>query len=332
MVAGGFISRASTLRDEHTLRLYDVVVKNTFIDLEEHDDDLQRGESRRSNSVPRTWKPGTLGLPLSSSELPSDASVSSSTTAASRGEDASDVGQESDLTEANDPFHFTIDSMAWQPTGPSMVPRATTGLMATRLNREAAAFLPPNMGRPVREATVPRLNAQAPAFEPSQHPTHVQQGFQSQRQEVSDAIAAATLALQGSQVVSDVKVTPGSGNAVSIDGEVVGTGAQVSFTMKEALQSAKDALLTFAASSQNTYVMGYEQTPFKDWVEHGSPMTCGFSATIGIVPAEHQDTACWDTYQKGFCPRPATCRWCHPEDWDMSNVCFTLKSISGMTW
>jgi len=331
MVAGGFISSASTLRDEQTLRLYDVVVKNTFIDLEEHDDDLQRGESRRSNSVPRTWKPGTLRLPLSSSELPSDASVSSSTTAASRGDGASDAGGESDLAEVNDPFQFhcTIDSMAWQPMGPSLVPRTTTGLMATRLNREAAAFWPPNMGRPEREATVPRLNAQAPAFEPLQHPTLVQQGFQSQRQEVLEAIAAATLALRGSQVVSDVKVTSGSGNTVSIDGEVVGAGEQVSFTMNEALQSAKDALLTFAASSQNTYVIGYEQTPFKDWSEHGSS---GFNATIGIVPAEHQDTACWDTYQKGFCPRRATCRWCHPEDWDMSNLCFRLTSISGRIW
>lgn len=317
-----FISSASTARHEQTLRWHDVVIKNTFFDVEEHDDDLQRGESRRSNSLPRTWKPGN-------SELSSDASVYSSTTAASRGEGASDVGEDSDLAEIDSTTaspHSAADAAAWQRLSPASAPRPRAGTfsMSARLNPQAAAFMPPSIGTSVRQAAAPRLNAQAAAFQPLQAPSIVEQG-PFLPQQVSDAVAAATMALQGSHNVSGVQVLYGNENTVSVEGETMGA-----FGMNEVLQLAKDALLTFAATSQNTYVLGYEKTPFQDWTSEGSPRQCGFQAVIGIVPAEQEATACWDTYQKGFCPRRAQCRWCHPEDRDLVTVCCTLRSPAGM--
>lgn len=141
------------------------------------------------------------------------------------------------------------------------------------------------------------------------------------RQEALDAIAAATVALQGNPNVSAVKVVSGV-NMVTVVAEVTGTGAQGSFGARETLTLAKDAFLAFTAGSPNTFILGYSTpSPFKDLCNSG------FSCSIAVVPAEHQATACWDTYQKGFCPRLATCRWCHPSDGDLTTVRVILKRM-----
>lgn len=75
----------------------------------------------------------------------------------------------------------------------------------------------------------------------------------------------------------------------------------------EVLKSAKDTLLSAAEKSQHTYILGYEAEPFED-----IPETSGFTATIGSVPVHMQDSACWETFQKGACSSPGICLWCHP--------------------
>lgn len=70
---------------------------------------------------------------------------------------------------------------------------------------------------------------------------------------------------------------------------------------------AQAALLEATNRSQHVYVLGYETKPFED-----NPHGTGFSATLAVASAEWEATACWDTFQKGFCPRGSACRWHHP--------------------
>jgi hypothetical protein len=79
----------------------------------------------------------------------------------------------------------------------------------------------------------------------------------------------------------------------------------------------KSTLLESAASSQSTYIVGYLATPFC------AVGDSSFRCTIAKVP--NGANACWDFYQKGFCPRPSSCRWCHPEGSDLMTVWVNLK-------
>lgn len=73
----------------------------------------------------------------------------------------------------------------------------------------------------------------------------------------------------------------------------------------------KSTLLEAAGQSQSTYILGYATDPFDDMGDEG------FSARVGCIPCEQEDSICWDTYQKGFCPRLSSCRWCHPKSSDL---------------
>jgi len=79
----------------------------------------------------------------------------------------------------------------------------------------------------------------------------------------------------------------------------------------------KSSLLDAAAQSENVYLVGYLANPFCAVGE------ASFRATIAKVPDE--DNACWDFYQKGFCPRPSSCRWYHPEGVDLMTILVNLK-------
>jgi hypothetical protein len=74
---------------------------------------------------------------------------------------------------------------------------------------------------------------------------------------------------------------------------------------RDAREVAKAALLETAARSDSVYVMGYLAQPFRDYGE------TGFKCWVGNLEHAKSDCACWDTFQKGFCPRRATCRWYH---------------------
>lgn len=80
---------------------------------------------------------------------------------------------------------------------------------------------------------------------------------------------------------------------------------------------AKSTFLEAAAQSQNTYIVGYLGTPFC------AVGDLSFRCTIARVP--DNTNACWDFYQKGFCPRPSSCRWCHPEGSNLMTVWVNLK-------
>merc|ERR1719262_1156021 len=77
---------------------------------------------------------------------------------------------------------------------------------------------------------------------------------------------------------------------------------------KDYLSAAKDAILTSAEHSQDTYVLGYDVKPFTKIDK------CSFTATLASIPDSQQNSCCWDTYKNGFCPRRITCRWAHPTE------------------
>lgn len=113
------------------------------------------------------------------------------------------------------------------------------------------------------------------------------------------------LALRSAIGVADVDVKVGP----------VGTLATVSIRLApgnspfSVINAAKSALLEVAANSKSTYVLGYEHNPFQD---DTGPGRYSFCTSLASMPKGWECCVCWDTYTKGFCPRPRTCKWQHP--------------------
>lgn len=81
----------------------------------------------------------------------------------------------------------------------------------------------------------------------------------------------------------------------------------------------KNAFLEAAEKSEQVFILGYGAAPFSDESD------VGFTATIASVPVDHQHAICWDFWQKGFCQRLSTCRWCHPVSSDLMDVKFVVE-------
>lgn len=98
---------------------------------------------------------------------------------------------------------------------------------------------------------------------------------------------------------------------------------------REVLSLAQRLLLAASATSQRVYVLGYAASPFesmhKDSKGHFEEE--GFHAALSVVPDDQINTVCWDTYQKGFCPRPATCCWSHPKECNSMEIRVVLESV-----
>lgn len=101
---------------------------------------------------------------------------------------------------------------------------------------------------------------------------------------------------------------------------IVGKLAHASPEAEPVLSRVKDALLHSAEQSENTYILGYGAQPFNN-LDNMS-----FSANIASVP--NDDTACWETYEEGFCARCATCRWDHPSDINQVRVIVMIQKAS----
>lgn len=140
--------------------------------------------------------------------------------------------------------------------------------------------------------------------------------------EAAMVIAAAQMALGVCPQVFGVERCDGTmGTITTLSAQVQDGPSPAAEASQSALEAAKAALLATASLSQNVYVIGYlTEYPFEDF-EDGT----GFAASLGFVTRAQEDTACWDTFQKGFCPRRTTCRWCHPAQSDLVRVHVSLK-------
>lgn len=99
-------------------------------------------------------------------------------------------------------------------------------------------------------------------------------------------------------------------------------GSLKPFQLAKTLSIVQMTLIEAAAASSTTYIVGYMNQRFN---EVGPS---GFSTRIGSVPASQNDVTCWESYQKGFCPRQATCAWCHPQSKDLAVVVVVLNEIA----
>lgn len=133
--------------------------------------------------------------------------------------------------------------------------------------------------------------------------------------EVTSMIAGAVQVLRSSLEVMEVKVRDGGmGGTTLIIAHSRNSSPDGGFVFSE----MQDALLSMAEQSENTYILGYNATPFQ------TLDALSFSTTIAVVPEAHQETACWDYYEKGCCHRCGSCRWDHPANTDMMKLIVTM--------
>jgi len=126
-------------------------------------------------------------------------------------------------------------------------------------------------------------------------------------QEINDVLQGAKHALDSVANVSSAEVEMASpGTIARLAITMVPKSPETSYAIASAILKA--ALLDAAFSSDSVYVLGYEATPFEN-----DACGQGFVATLAIAPSSWEEsTACWETYQKGVCPRGPTCSWLHP--------------------
>lgn len=243
--------------------------------------------------------------------------------------------------------------VAWQPPLPLAEQEAVSQRPSVRLsggtplNREAAVFMPAACRPPAAEPRPPaepprttephqqqRAAARPPAIErpppPPEQPV-LEGGWRCgeppaspasapARREfdvVLEAVRSAFLALSDA---ADLQVR---------DDAREGILARASFSRKptadrcrRALDVLKKSLLDAALHSKGTYVLGYGTDPFKD---EGWGLTSSFSATLSFLPPCRANSACWDAFEKGFCPRRSQCRWRHPEDGETCRLRLSLS-------
>lgn len=85
------------------------------------------------------------------------------------------------------------------------------------------------------------------------------------------------------------------------------------------LEPARQALATTVQGSQSVYMLGYCAEAFENFYGEG------FRATLGVVPTQDEGTVCWDTFQWGYCSRPASCKCKHPHKQDLMEVSVFLR-------
>jgi len=313
-----------------------VYVKNTFLDVDESPED--GSSSKRCSSVPRSWKPTTCCSGSFSVTRSNSAAHSVVSTAASDGEFSDSALMLSDSDRMDSYMTSTTDvaSGGMEDSYMTSTTDAASGTMevfspvvscgsldwsTSRLNPCAAEFRMSspaeafNMGvRNPTNLSTTRLNPEARAFEPCSP---------SLAAEVATVIDAAKLSLMSCEHIMRVKVTEEGASGTCVVAEICDLDSQA-FLAHEILSMTQAALLQAAANSQSVYILGYATVPFAEFQEIDH---VGFKATVGTVQTHQQTTACWDTFQKGFCPRRATCRWCHPSESELVPLSVIVKKF-----
>lgn len=274
-----------------------ITTKNTFVDIKTPKACALR---RRSNSVPRAFK---LGESFEIDYPETDASTSASDKDVPDHRSEFTDGSPSECSDENKSLLNLTDML---PEGAdaseSSKSKSTLSLAEMVIEGEDQDDSPNNKVKlslvdTVKEESRRKLRPSARPFMSARTPPN----------EVLALIANTVEVLSSAQHIVDVQVQDGGmGGTTMIAAKSSSTSpdSQLIFSM------VKDAILNSASQSENTYVLGYGAQPFKNLDE------LSFSMSIACVPAAHQETACWDFYEKGFCHRCATCRWDHPSDTD----------------
>lgn len=171
--------------------------------------------------------------------------------------------------------------------------------------------LPQEHDRPQPTPAWTRLNQRAPTFVPTAVCAQAQKP-DPQGRELADILQSAGAAFLALPEAATLQVARERSGGACL--HCVFRRPPDAESMRVARDVVKDALLEASWRAEGTHVLGYGlKNPFRD-----EGRSAGFSATLSYLPPETADEACWDSYEKGFCPRRSQCRWRHP-DLDTSN-------------
>lgn len=304
-----------------------ITVKNTFLTFDTSASD----RVPRSSSVPRTFKPCDYGDSLQSDDSTNASDKASDKCATENFQDSySDSDNFQDIpdyrSEATEDFGEFImpEWPAWQQA--EFTEFTHSCVDATCCPEVPAADDPGMLWDDTSKVTLSLVDMVSTEAKARAKLRTQAQPFQSKMTpptEVETLISNAAEVLMSGMDIINVQVTYGGmGGTTMIIGESASTDPDVQFTFS----LVKETLLNVAEQSENTYVLGYGAQPFNNLDQ------LSFSANIGCVPAAHQDTACWDTYEKGYCPRCDKCRWDHPSKFDTMRIIVMIKKQTSSTW
>jgi hypothetical protein len=287
---------------------FSVTVKNTFLDLKRKEEDPTK---KRSSSVPCAFKlayvsleAGQLGkVDISDdSTIASDKDISESAPIPFSDSEEDYPDGCSDCTVDDIDFAYTcVECVSDGSFGsPAITDKVTLSIAELEVADTSASKVTLTLDDMVKEGAEKvraKLRAQARPFQSARTPPA----------EVSALIAKVVSDLSQGPDICDVQVSDGGMGGTTI---VQGKSSSSSPNTQVLFALVKDTLLKGAEASECTYILGYGGQAFKNLD------SLSFSANISCMPAAHHETACWDTYEKGYCPRRCSCGWTHPDDAD----------------
>lgn len=277
-----------------------ITVHNTFLDIKRK----VEGSVRRNSSVPCAFKPGESCC--GDDKLPADDSTTASE------QDVTDIypafSSDSDPYDRSDCCSSCTDF-----NGDFVHPVVATGRKVVSIAPEEK----PEVSRVIlslcstvtegAEKVRAKLRKAATPFQSIRKPPAA----------VIAMIANAVELLRSGEDITDVQYCDGGMGGTTM---IVAQSSSHKPNPLWVFSLVKDALLNSAEQSESTYILGYGEKPFNNL----DPLS--FSANIACVPAAHNDTACWDMYTNGCCPRgSANCRWDHPGALDMMRLIVIIK-------
>jgi hypothetical protein len=305
-------------------------VKNTFLELES---DATQTTSvatahRRSASVPRVFKPGSCLVSVMAAVIvddsytctpcSDDSTNASDQDVASTCDDSSPISDASSQSGSNTCEDCLSDheALSWFKMSDGCSDDSNgTGSSAGRVALNLADMVCV-AAKPCKTeislvdlcTTRSKLRSSARLFRSARDPP----------EEVNALISCAAETFRHGNDVMDVQVQNGGMGGTTM---IVAQSCSMEPDASMIFPFIKDALLTASAQSEKTYIMGYNVRPFNDLD------SLSFSMNVACVPDAHENTACWETYENGICPRQSCCRWDHPAELDMMRVIVTLKKM-----
>jgi len=287
-----------------------LVIRNTFLDFNDIDQDGSSASVGRSSSAPPTCRQAKQDKgDFDSAGISADVSTDASS-------DEDEVTSQSSNTEHEDVSAAMTEAGSDSECDPSRAPQLSDADAEKQLElmsqsvmdiwaklRAIESSIEAEPAEPEKEAVeVPVAPARGQALHGSARP-FVPSGKASEMHSLLSSVKQALASVQGVAAV-DVNIGPvGTLSTISIR-------LQASFAKRTqadgVIAAAKSTLFELAASSESVYVLGYDsQKPFEE-----DARGFGFYTTMATMPSEC--TACWDLYQHGCCPRRKTCKWQHP--------------------
>jgi hypothetical protein len=293
---------------------FSITVTNTFLHLKRKEEDPAK---QRSSSVPCAFKLASFSLEagqLGKADISDDSTVASDKDISENAPLALSDSEEdypdgcSDCTDDDIDFAFCAECASVCSSGKSTT-TSKVNLSLAEVEDKSSSKVTLTLDDMVKEGAEKvrtKLRSQARSFMSARTPPA----------EVAALIASVVNDLSHAEDIYDVQVTDGGMGGTTI---IQGKSASSSPNTQMLFAMVKDGLLQGAEASDSTYILGYGGQAFKNLD------SLSFSANICSMPAAHYETACWDTYEKGFCRRGSTCCWTHPDEADTMRLIVLVR-------